>query len=213
MSEEKNIETKAIATEQSPPELTPEQKKNEAKDGALGCLVLIVLIAVAWYFGKGFFTSEPINYITQDNTQERVAEKVLLDVWGAKTNWKGNPPRLKDISTMQLINNGKALEIRFRVEDNITSSFIANGFIMQCAEAIPKLFAAPELKNITLIRFFGTLTLVDKYGKEEESAVSKLFMTRRLAEKIQWDNVPTDNIPKLIKEDGEQFWLHPAIRD
>ena len=213
MSEEKSIETKAIATEQSPPELTPEQKKNEAKDGALGCIVLIVLIAVAWYFGKGFFVSEPINYITQDNTQERVAEKVLLDTLGKKANWKDNPPRIKSISIMQLANNGRALDVTFRTDENMTENMIRSGFIMKCTDSTTKIFESPELKDITIIRFMATLPLVDKYGKVEEDTVAKAQIPRKLSAKVDWANIGMDDVPALLNGEGGYFWAHPAIRN
>lgn len=194
-------------------ELTPEQQKKELKEGLLGLVLLVIMVTAGWYFVKGFFAPEPINYITQENTQEHIAEKILLDVWGKKANWKDNPPRLKSISTMQLANSGRALDVILRTDENITENMIRAGFIMKCTDSTIKLFESPELKDITVVRFMATLPLVDKYGKVEEDTVAKAHISRKLSKKVDWTNIDMDDVPALLNEEGDYFWAHPAIRE
>lgn len=217
MSEENSNEAKIITAENPKPELTPEQKKKETKEGALGCLILIVLIAVGWYFAKGFFASEPepeILYVTQEQqTQERMAENIVRDIWGAKTNWEGNEPRIISIKEIPQIDDTLTLELRLRVDEaNVESQIILN-LIDNGKPTMEKFFASPELKQYEEVRIYGYLPMVDKYGNVSEDPVAKLFMKRSLANKIAWKNIDSFKYQNILQsENAATYWIHPGIQ-
>jgi hypothetical protein len=72
-------------------------------------------------------------------------------------------------------------------------------------------FKNPALQKLSLI---GKATFKDKFGALNEGDGIRIFVTRELAEKIQWDNVTRKDVAKLVvaREGGSDVWVHPAFK-
>ncbi|PFP97717.1 hypothetical protein COK06_13060 [Bacillus cereus] len=62
-------------------------------------------------------------------------------------------------------------------------------------------------KEISEITFFYKYPLVDAYGNEKKDNVMKLQFNRETLDKINYDNLLHDNLPKI----ANQYWEHPAL--
>ncbi|QUG86889.1 hypothetical protein GSN03_15005 [Bacillus nitratireducens] len=62
-------------------------------------------------------------------------------------------------------------------------------------------------KNISEITFFYKYPLIDAYGNEKKDTVMKINLNRDTLDKINFDNFPHDNLPKISNE----YWEHPAF--
>ncbi|PEL17641.1 hypothetical protein CN599_16370 [Bacillus wiedmannii] len=62
-------------------------------------------------------------------------------------------------------------------------------------------------KQISEITFFYKYPLVDAYGNEKKDNVMKIQLNRETLDKINYDNLLHDNLPKI----ANQYWEHPAL--
>ena len=162
---------------------------------------------------KSAASEDGVPFVTKESTEARALEVLIRDLWGKQTNWTPPKPTVIDISFTDLANNlGRAADIRVRIDDNLSGKMAGGKFLMDAGKLIQAVIKDARFKDITFIRIFGEMELVDKYGNVSEEAVTKAIMSRKVAEKINWDNVLLDNLPGLFTEDGGDFWMHPALK-
>jgi len=96
--------------------------------------------------------------------------------------------------------------VYFAVNGNITkglTKFGAKKDIEHVLKAIQS--SGDDYSEVTLV---GTFTLVDKFGKSEESKVLEVSYKRATVDKINWENFLTDNVYDI----ADSSWVHPEFR-
>ena len=78
-----------------------------------------------------------------------------------------------------------------------------------------KLFETPELKGYNEFRAFGAFPMQDAYGNVREQFVSKIFLKRHVAERINWNNLTTDQFHRLLRmlndESNCTYWFNGNV--
>ena len=134
-----------------------------------------------------------------------MAEGIILDTWGNLTNWSPPQQRVESVSIIPQANGvDVALDVRLKINENLTSAMTRRGFIMACRDSVLLLFENPQLEKITEVRVFGSLG--------SDSPVARLAISKKLASQIPWSMVMMDDVVSLINSGGGDVWLIPALR-
>lgn len=152
--------------------------------------------------------------VSSENTLERAAEKVAIEVFGKTVNWDNKPYTIKKIVMIKQVSGpdegSYLIEICYRANENLTVGWIRSGIFIDAKEFTEKLYQDPNCKEIKIYMLKPYLILTNKYGKEKEEQVAKLVLRRAVANKINWENITNDMFERILKEEG-QLWLHPAL--
>ncbi|QHP69555.1 hypothetical protein EI171_21050 [Bradyrhizobium sp. LCT2] len=152
--------------------------------------LLWILIAV--FIGlaavTAFMPDERRARIDQATTPEQLAEALL---YGGK-------------STASL-NNG-VLAVNYTPDAVLSASAAVTGFNVNVARVVPVVFAKYSQVNSIIIRESGPFR--DIRGNDTTEEMLRIAFLREDAERVHWDKINYDNIPKL----GENYWMHPVLR-
>jgi len=66
-----------------------------------------------------------------------------------------------------------------------------------------------ENYNVEEVSIFSWMIFVDTYGQEKEMIGVRSMMTKETADKINWDNLITDNLSKV----ANTYYVQPALKD
>jgi len=155
--------------------------------------------------------------VTSEDTRERIVEDAIRDVWEAENNWEEPLPsgRVVSITTIPQANKTLALDMRVRFEQHNTESQVLIEALEKALPLMKKLFSAPQLNEYDEFRLYGSLPMQDKYGKVREDGICKLFITRNLGKKIQWDNIDWLGFHRLLSSENDDkdcvYWIHGGI--
>ena len=69
-----------------------------------------------------------------------------------------------------------------------------------------KIFEDYDAEDISI---FSWMIFIDTYGQEKEMVGVRSSTTKTTANKINWDNLITDNLPKV----ADTYYIHPALID
>ncbi len=184
------------------------------------CLVFIFFASAATNSNAWWWSKDDTPYVTSENTNERAAEDIIRDVWETKVSWKRideslSEERVVSIRTIAQVDGSKALDMRIRLDSTSTESEVIYRLIRKFRETLPKLLADNKLSDYKEFRIFGSLPMSDKYGRTSEDNVCKIFFTRSVAEKIQWDKFNDYGLHHLflrLNNEGEcTYWIHGGI--
>ncbi len=51
--------------------------------------------------------------------------------------------------------------------------------------------------------------MIDTYGNKTKDVVMKITLDRETLDKINYDNLPRENLPIIAK----QYWMHPGFKE
>lgn len=106
--------------------------------------------------------------------------------------------------------SGGILTVTYQLADLDESSAVFSA--IDALSRVPRVaFEDESVKKVSLI---GTGMFKDKYGALSEDDGIRMFITRELGTKIQWDNVTGVDVAKLLlaRELKSDVWIHPAFR-
>lgn len=184
------------------------------------CLALAFIGAVkaeSWWW-----SSESVNipHVTSEDTVERIAEDIIREVWGAENNWQRldeslPTARVVSIRSIPQINGTLALDMRVRLERQVTESELIFKYLDKVQKLMPKLLSEDKLKGHDEFRLFGSLPMMDIERNIHEDGITKLSMTRSLAQKITWDNANGYDLHhylmRLSAAKKCTYWIHGGI--
>ena len=94
--------------------------------------------------------------------------------------------------------------IKINVDDNFNFRYIKMGIIQDAQNIFITTFENTNYNTINRVEIDAYNTLVNGYGQESEGVVMQLSMTRQTYNKINWDNMYTDSIVKVL----DYYWQH-----
>ncbi|WP_255256215.1 hypothetical protein [Bacillus wiedmannii] len=100
--------------------------------------------------------------------------------------------------------NDKIVLLTAEAKESATQNYTRKGMWM---DTISILKDIKDEKQISEITFFYKYPLVDAYGNEKKDNVMKIQLNRETLDKINYDNLLHDNLPKI----ANQYWEHPAL--
>jgi len=103
------------------------------------------------------------------------------------------------------INTSEYLVIDMNANDNLSNSLTKTGILADSIDVYTQAFKdRPDLQGLKLVWY---LDLVDVKGNTSEGSVLYILIRKENAATINWDNMLTDNIPKV----ADDYWEHPLF--
>ena len=129
-------------------------------------------------------------------TKADYLRKVITDELGQETNM-GDKPTIREIAD----SGGDAFWlVRLNGSENLTNQMTKKGMWLNTKDVWQRVFT--ERKDIDELAIFWYFPLVDAKGNTTDEVVMKLWMTKKNAADVKWDNVLLKNIPVIA--DG--YW-------
>lgn len=171
---------------------------------------------MGYAFFQDWQTNHNTEYITAENSTERVAEDIIRDVWGARSNRTGEDKsltRVRSITSLPQVDGTLALDMRIHIE-GATEHGVLIGFLDHSKKLFPKLASEEKLKGYNEFRLYGSIPMVDRNGNESEDNISKVFFTRKGIEAVDWNKDSSDlHFVFTRMNDGKNctYWVHGGI--
>ena len=180
-----------------------EKKEPSKKETAMGCLVLIVIVAALVFLFQGCFGDDKTNNTSQtvdvkSMPMETYAQYLVKETVGERNN-------NDKLVFRQIVGTEGLYTIELNASDNLTTKLFKASMLGDSIDIYKKAFAdRPDLRGLKVDWY---TTLVDQKGNESEGSVLWVIIKNENAKTINWDNVLTDNLPKIA--DG--YWEHPLF--
>ncbi|WP_257209116.1 hypothetical protein [Bacillus cereus] len=140
--------------------------------------------------------------------EEAKKEKGLEDKLNKVVNKKFGKDKVESIQINDNLGtddpNDKIVLVTTEAKESATQNYTRKGMWMDTISILKDL---KDEKGISEITFFYKYPLVDAYGNEKKDNVMKLQFNRDTLDKINYDNLLHDNLPKIANE----YWEHPAL--
>jgi hypothetical protein len=169
-------------------------------------IFLLILAGVTSGIEKVAQNLDSENLATTDNSNALTTEQLIKqDVQKILGSSNRDVEVVREI-TLTDFEGEKWLYVSYNANDNLASSWISRGFSMDAIDIFEKIFT--DYQEVGLIVIYAYFPLSDKYGNVEDVLVSTITMERATANKINWDNLLTENLPSVA--DG--YSLHQAFK-
>ncbi|MTI59915.1 MAG: zinc ribbon domain-containing protein [Firmicutes bacterium] len=99
-----------------------------------------------------------------------------------------------------------SITIKLYADENFTNNMTRGGINSDSKDIFVKFFNDRNDYDDLVLDWY--LKLVDQRGNEKVSRVLLISFDRKNFNTVNWDNIITDNIPKI----ANSYWAHPAIR-
>ncbi|WP_240678707.1 hypothetical protein [Bacillus cereus] len=140
--------------------------------------------------------------------EEAKKEKGLEDKLNKVVNKKFGKDKVESIQINDNLStddpNDKIVLVTTEAKESATQNYTRKGMWIDTIYILKDLKDEKEISEIT---FFYKYPLVDAYGNEKKDNVMKLQFNRETLDKINYDNLLHDNLPKI----ANQYWEHPAL--
>lgn len=140
--------------------------------------------------------------------EEAKKEKGLEDKLNKVVNKKFGKDKVESIQINDNLGtddpNDKIVLVTAEAKESATQNYTRKGMWIDTIYILKDLKDEKEISEIT---FFYKYPLVDAYGNEKKDNVMKLQFNRETLDKINYDNLLHDNLPKI----ANQYWEHPAL--
>ena len=183
-------------------------------------LVIFVIIGAIGSGGDDEITSaDTENLNSQVNQEEAVEEEkelersdmnideylafMINEVMGEETN-------MEETTIVSVSNGDEGIkDITLRANDNFSNKMIVGGMLMDATEFFKKISKDQEVLELKAVSLIYEMTLVDKYGNEDDYPVHIITLNIDTMNKINWNNFFSDNIPSI----ADTYFLHPVLKD
>lgn len=98
------------------------------------------------------------------------------------------------------------LAVDHTVDAVLSAGTAISGFNVKVARMVPVIFARFPRVDSIIFRERGPFH--DIRGNESTEEMLRIAFMREESDRIHWDKISYDNIPKL----GENYWMHPGLR-
>jgi len=141
-------------------------------------------------------------HLTMAGTMERTVEDIFLTTINEQLfNIKKGFHSLK--------NNSECFIIEVNYQTHHSSKIL---ILDDAVEFLKKIFTDARCNQIEVINLYPHSVLIDKYGKESVDQIAMLQLNRTSASKINWSNVGSSLLEKLLSSEGV-LWFHNCLKD
>jgi hypothetical protein len=98
------------------------------------------------------------------------------------------------------------LVVDHTVDAILSAGTAVSGFNLNVVRMVPIIFAKFPQVNSIIFRESGPFH--DVRGNESSEEMLRIAFMREDSDRVHWDKINYDNIPKL----GENYWMHPGLR-
>lgn len=146
-------------------------------------------------------TSQPKKVETPEEEEHRIAGQIsdLVNEYGKEIVVKRDP---KDKDYL-----AASIKYNATVGSNKITRY---NMINSLSDFAPKLFGNPEFSKLKGVIVEETAPLIDLYGNSKTETIGRFVITRETAQKINWANIPIENIEMILKIQGA-LWYHPSV--
>lgn len=140
---------------------------------------------------KNTNSAAPTNTDTSASRQQAIVSAIEKAI-GVKTNMGKSSVRL-----VKVLADASSVRIELNGSENFTNKLTLQGINSDTLKAYEATFATDKTPNLYVaidMYFPGT----DIYGNTTDSLAVQSKLTRATANKIQWDNITSDNIPRVF---------------
>ena len=110
----------------------------------------------------------------------------------------------ENIETINYVPDNKFLLVKFKGSENLTNNMTVKGMYMNMRDIMKALKSVTDAN----IDFNVVYPLTDKYGNSKDEIVIKATFTHETIQKINFENVQIENIPKI----ADEWWSPPAVK-
>jgi len=136
-------------------------------------------------------------------TLEDKVRKIIADTVGLETRGED---RIVAIYTEEAEQGGTFVLIDLIGEDGLTLNTTKSAMWMYTLDIFKPLF---EIEEVSEAKISWQLELMDQYGNTDYGHVMGITFSRETAEKVNWDGIPYENVPKI----ADEYFEHPALRN
>lgn len=153
-------------------------------------------------------------YTTKLGTLSRTIEEHLHHVIGKEHI--GTDGKVKTVIRVRLRKHsvsGYVAHLRYRLPEPLLALESVRGRVFRNGNRImTRIFTDGKCQSIQKVSLYPYYQLIDKYGQSSEDQIAKLSLDRKVANKVNWEVISSDNgmFRRLIRSDGE-VWLHDAL--
>lgn len=168
---------------------------------------LIIIIAIAAFSGDApeNAPTEPVSSQQAKSTEKNVADMTLEEYVKYLANDTLGKTNTKKERFIEAVGGGDVLIIHMNADENLTEKMMRTGILMDSKDLFKRAFN--ERSDINTLKLVWYLDLVDAKGNTSVGQVMHITLSRENADTINWDNILTDNLPKVA--DG--YWEHPLF--
>ncbi|MFE5392578.1 hypothetical protein [Bacillus thuringiensis] len=148
--------------------------------------------------------------VSVENKQEKKKEDLLEDKVKKAVNKKLKEKNVESVKVSDKPNtanlNEKIVLITAGENSGVTINLTKWGMWKNTIDILKEL---KDEKNISEIEFNYKFPMIDTYGNKSKEIVMKITLDRETLDKINYDNLPKENLPIIAKK----YWTHPGFND
>lgn len=205
---------RAEAAGMPPPEApapeAPTEKKSDAKQTAIGCGTIIVILLIVGAIINALVSGEdtPVATLAPDASPEDRIRSAVLGVLEGDTNWDPPQPRHRD-TTVMAEEGGFAVVVEFNANDNMTDNLRRSGIDKTMAEVYQALYS--DGLQVTEAVVHGYFPLIDRFGNESVDKVASTALDAETAAQVNWQADESTLHLQILPGVWEWIQQHPAI--
>ena len=101
--------------------------------------------------------------------------------------------------------SGGDIVVTRELSENLTPAMMLSGGRMDSIEIFKNFFEDPRIEKVLVV---SNLEFVDTFGQTSSGAGCWYSVTRETADKVNWDNLPLENLDKI----ADAYFINPALR-
>lgn len=172
---------------------------NILKKITIGLLVFLLVLIIIISFAPE--TEKTVN-LEEMTTKEYITYCINKGI-GEKTNNSKN--RIITVEEKILTNSNLEYNLNINADDNLTIDLTKKGLWLDTIKFYKELIKQDEkISKIFTITINFTQTLTDTYGNNNENKTMQITLSNETINKTNWDNLLTDNLPKI----ADEYWQH-----
>ena len=187
------------------------KKFNKVSRGIItGIYALIFLISIFNSFNTKSSSSTNSNTATPEMTTDLNKDTIQTEKTTKELIEDAIPTTIKNlekINYVEMVGDSQPVVFILKMNDNLSKNFMLKGAYLNAKDIIKSVYTVAGDK-ITSYQFVFNFPLVDMYGNEEDGKVLSFDMSKETVEKINWDNITTDNLIAL----SENVFMHPDLK-
>ncbi|WP_257130128.1 hypothetical protein [Bacillus thuringiensis] len=175
-----------------------------------GIIIFFILGITGTHDKKEKEKKNAVKEVTAVNKQELKKEESLEDKVKKAVNKRLGEKNVESVKVSDKPDtenpNEKIVLITAGENSSVTINLTKRGMWKNTIDILKEL---KDEKNISEIEFNYKFPMIDTYGNKSKEIVMKITLDRETLDKINYDNLPKENLPILAKK----YWKHPGFKD